>query len=171
VWLAVLVSGCNSPSSATQPITPGSTSQFADLEPLTGTFTLTIELDDTCVRLPQSTRRRTYSATAVDRGWHFVPISVVGGGFGAEQLLGEVFTGQLSTLRSAEPQLRWNGGGSECTVAEPLDDVRSLAVCGEGPATSTSSGFASMLTGVALVSSNGAVVDSCTGQHKFSFVR
>jgi hypothetical protein len=170
-WLALLVASCNSQSRPIEPSATPSASPFADLKPLIGTFTLTIELDETCINLPPSARRRVYTVTAVDRGWHFVPISVVGGGFGAEQLLGEVFTGQLSPLRSTEPQLRWNAADIDCSVPERLDEVQSLAVCGEGPATATPSGFESLLTGVALVSRNGAVVGACTGQHRFSFVR
>jgi hypothetical protein len=116
----------------------------------TGAFALTMELDDTCGHVPASARRRTYSATVADRGWHFVPINVVGEGFGAEQLLGEVFTGQLSPLYPTEPQLRWNNGSSCCDVLERLDDGRLLAVCGKGPAIATR---------------NGAVAGFCSGQH------
>ena len=98
---------------------------------MAGTYALTIDLDDACSTFPPLARHRVYSATLEDRGWHFLVVGVVGGGFSEQTQIGDLFSGELSPVYKADPRLRWNTFDLGCDVKEQLaDSTRSVSVEG-----------------------------------------
>jgi hypothetical protein len=172
VMLSGAISACSTQSTPTAPSAPVTPAvQFADLKAMVGTYTLAIELDESCVELPALARRRTYRATLEDRGWHFLVVGIAGGGFSEPTQIGDLFSGELSLQRPSEPELRWNSFDIGCDIAEPLGDVGALAVCGRGPVTRTPSGLTATVTGHASVLRTGATGPWCKGMHIFAFER
>lgn len=171
IILALATSACSGPSNNYSPSTPTPAVPFSDLKPLVGTYSLTIELDNRCSDFPVAARRRTYRGELEDRGWHFLLVRVLGGGYSEATQLGELFSGELTLGRSAEPQLRWNVSELGCDIAEPLEDSSRLAVCGRGPAVRSASGLDAAINGSAHLWLGSAVVAQCTGTHRFSFIR
>ena len=143
--------------------------QFSDLKALVGTYTLTVELDDSCRDFPVGARHRTYRAELEDRGWHYLLVGLRGGGYSGATHLGELFSSELSLGRSSGPQLKWNIVDTGCDIAEPLGNSGSLAVCGQGPALRSESGLDAAISGSALFFRGGAVVAQCMGAHRFRF--
>ena len=162
---------CSDPSTLTGSTPAGPTVQFGDLKAMAGIYTLTIELDDSCHELPSLAWRRSYRAALEDRGWHFLVVRIDGGGFSAPIEIGDLFSGELSPLRSTQPELRWNSFDIGCDVAEPLGEFGALAVCGVGPVTRTPARLTATLTGHASVLRPGVVGGFCKGEHRFVFER
>ena len=96
------------------------------------TYTLTVELDDSCRDLPVAAQHRTYRAELEDRGCHYLLVGLLAGGNSEATQLGELFSGELSLGRSSEPQLKWNNVDTGCDIAEPLGNSGGLATCGQG---------------------------------------
>lgn len=65
--LAVTLVSCATPTAPTQSAVAEPV-RFADLKAMAGTYTLTIDLDESCNAMPVATRHRTYQATLEDRG-------------------------------------------------------------------------------------------------------
>ena len=169
----ILVLALGSPA-CSERITPSSPSamqavQFSDLKALVGTYTLTVELDDSCRDFPVAAQHRTYRAELEDRGWHYLLVGLRGGGYSEATHLGELFSGELSPGRSSEPQLKWNNVDTGCDITEPLEISGSLAVCGQGSAVRIESGLDAAISGSAYFFRGGAVVAHCTGAHRFLF--
>ena len=78
--------GGGSPTTPTAAPSPAPASPFAVV---TGNYELTIEIDDKCAQIPPTLRVRRYNATLEDRGWHFLPVNVVGGGFATPVLMAD----------------------------------------------------------------------------------
>ena len=134
-----------------------------------GTYTLTVELDDSCRDFPVAARHRTYRAEFEDRGWHYLLVGLRGGGYSEATQLGELFSGELSLGQSSEPQLKWNNVDTGCEIAEPLGNSGSLAVCGQGLTLRSESGLDVAISGSALFFRGGEVVAQCMGAHRFLF--
>jgi hypothetical protein len=112
-----------------------------------------------------------YRATLEDRGWHFILVHVVGGGFSESTQLGDLFSGELSPLYRSEPRLRWNVFDSSCDVMEPLGDSTELAICGEGPLRQTGATLFGAVTGTAVLFRGATGIGRCQGEHRFVFER
>ena len=80
--------GGGSPTTPTAAPSPAPASPFAVV---TGNYELTIEIDDKCAQIPPTLRVRRYHATLEDRGWHFLPVNVVGGGFATPVLMADLW--------------------------------------------------------------------------------
>jgi hypothetical protein len=164
--------GCSTQSTPTAPNAPAApTVRFSDLKTMAGTYMLTIDLDETCSSLPAVAQQRRYRAVLEDRGWHFLVVSVIGGGFPEPVQLGDLFSGELSPLRPTEPELQWNSFDLGCDVGEPLGDIGAFTVCGRGPVTKTASGLAAKLSGHAAILRTGSTGPRCMGIHRFVFTR
>ena len=170
VLLALALPACSTPTTPTQP-TAAAPDRFPDLKAMTGTYTLTVDLDQSCGAMPAVARHRVYRATLEDRGWHFLVVSIVGGGFAETTQVGDLFSGELSPLQRDDPRLRWNNFDLFCDVREPLADGGELAVCGEGPVARNESALSGAVKGYAFISRGNAVVARCEGVHQFSFER
>ena len=168
VLLALGLSACSTPTTPTDPDPPA---RFPDLKAMTGSYTLTIDLDDACSAMPATARRRVYRAALEDRGWHYLVVSIVGGGFSEPTQLGDLFSGELGAVQRYDPRLKWNSFDLFCDVAEPLADGSALAVCGEGPVARSESALWGALKGYAVLSRGNVVVARCEGVHQFSFER
>ena len=170
LFLALGLSAC---SEGTTPSSPSTFTmqavRFSDLKALVGTYTLTVELDDSCRDFPVVAQHRTYLAELEDRGWHYLLVGLRGGGYSEATQLGELFSGELSPGRSSEPQLKWNNVDTGCDITEPLETSGSLAVCGQGSAVRIESGLDAAISGSAYFFRGGAVVAHCTGAHRFLF--
>ena len=164
------VSACSSSATPTQP-TIEPPVRFPDLKAMAGTYTLTIDLDDACSPLSGLARHRVYRAELEDRGWHFIVVGVVGGGFSEPTQLGDLFSGELNLAYKVDPRLRWNVSDLSCDVTEPLGDSTELAICGEGPLKQTGSVLSATVTGTAVLSRGGAGIGRCQGEHRFVFER
>ena len=138
---------------------------------MAGSYTLTIDLDERCAALPAAARHRVYRATLEDRGWHFLVVSIVGGGFAEVTQVGDLFSGELGAVQRYDPRLKWNSFDLSCDVSEPLGDGVDLRVCGEGPVQRDESTLSGAVTGQAFVSRGSAVAARCEGVHRFSFER
>jgi hypothetical protein len=136
---------------------------------MTGAYTLTIDLDDGCSAMPAAARHRVYRATLEDRGWHYLVVSIVGGGFTQAKELGNLFSGELGAVQRYDPRLKWNSFDFCGDVTEPLADGSELAVCGEGPVARSELALSGALKGYAFISRGNAVVARCEGVHQFSF--
>lgn len=168
--LALGCSSCSTPSTPTQPTVDPSV-RFPDLKAIAGTYTLTIDLDDACSTLPAAARHRVYSARLEDRGWHFLVVGVVGGGFSELTELGDLFSGELSPVQEVDPRLRWNVFDLSCDVKEPLADSTELALCGEGPIRQSGSSLSGALNGMAVLFRGATGLARCQGEHRFVFER
>ena len=168
VLLALALPACSTPTTPTPPAPPA---RFPDLKAMTGTYTLTVDLDDSCSAMPAAARHRVYRATLEDRGWHYLVVSIVGGGFSEPTQLGDLFSGELGAVQRYDPRLKWNNFDWFCDVTEPLADGAALAVCGEGPIARSESVLSGALKGYAFISRGNAVVARCEGVHQFSFER
>jgi hypothetical protein len=170
LFLALGSSAC---SERTTPSSPSTFTmqavQFSDLKAVVGTYTLTVELDDSCGYFPVAAQHRTYRADLEDRGWHYLLVGLRGGGYSEVTHLGELFSSELSLGRSSGPQLKWNTVDTGCDIAEPLGNSGSLAVCGQGPAVLSESGLDAAISGSAYLLRGGAVVAQCRGAHRFLF--
>ena len=169
VMLAIALPACSTPTTPTQP-TAGAPDRFPDLKAMTGTYTLTIDLDESCSAMPAAARHRVYRATLEDRGWHYLVVILEGGGFTEPTPLGDLFSGQLGTV-PFDPRLKWNNFDLFCDVREPFADGGELAVCGEGPIARGESALSGAVKGYAFISRGNAVVTRCEGVHQFSFER
>lgn len=170
IMVALGVSACSSSSTPTQP-TIEPPVRFPDLKAMAGTYRLTIDLDDACSPLSSVARHRIYRAELEDRGWHFIVVGVVGGGFSEPTQLGDLFSGELNSAYKMDPRLRWNVSDSSCDVTEPLGDSTELAICGEGPLKQTGSVLSATVTGTAVLSRGGTGIGRCHGEHQFVFER
>src|SRR5688500_9288716 len=168
--LALTCVSCATPVTPTAP-TAAETVRFPDLKAMAGTYTLTVDLDESCTAMPAAARRRTYRATLDDRGWHYLVVSIAGGGFPEPTVVADLFSGQLSPLQRYDPRLKWNNFDLFCDVKEPLGGGAEFAVCGEGPVAQSELALAGAVTGYAFISRGGAVVARCEGVHHFSFER
>ena len=92
---------------------------------MAGTYTLTLDLDDSCSVFPAPTRQRVYRVTLEDYGWHFLVVKIVGGGFSAPEPIGDLFSGDLSPFQHVDAQLRWNSSDSAAAAC--------AAVAGDPP--------------------------------------
>lgn len=164
--LAVIVSACSTPSTPTQP-SAAPRDRFPDLKAMAGTYTLTIDLDKNCSAFPATARHRVYQATLEDRGWHYLVVGIVGGGFAEPIQVGDLFSGELSPFQGYDPQIKWN----DFEVREPLSDGSELAVCGWGPIARSASALSGAVKGYAFISRGTAIVTRCEGVHQFSFER
>jgi hypothetical protein len=156
--------GCHTtPTAPTAAPSPPPASPFAVV---TGHYELTIEIDDTCTHIPPTLRVRRYDATLEDRGWHYLPVKVVGGGFAEPTLMADLWP----PSPDGRWRLNWNSfdvGG--CDYPEPLTESTALYVCADGAVTLSDSMLAGM-PGSAFVEGSGAEV-RCAGSHRFTFVR
>src|SRR5206468_685842 len=135
---------------------------YADIKTLVGGYTLTIELDPACAGFPGDAYHRTYQANLDDIGFHYLEISVTGGGFREKTVMGELFSGQL--------RLKWNEFDGE-TIHESLDANHSLEISADGPVSTSSSALTALAEGYAYLFTNGVVSVQCRGRHRFSFER
>jgi hypothetical protein len=149
VLLAVAPPACSNPPAPTPPSPPV---RFPDLKMMAGTCTLTIDLDDGCSAMPEAAGRRIYRATLEDRGWHYLVVSIVGGGFSEAPQVGDLFSGELGAVQRYDRRLQWNSFDLTCDVREPLVDGGELAVCGEGPIARSESVLSAAVKGYAFVS-------------------
>ena len=138
---------------------------------MAGTYTLTIDLDESCSAMPAAARHRVYQAILEDRGWHFLVVSIAGGGFVEPRQVGDLFSGDLNPALHYDPRLKWNNFDLNCDVREPLAGGGELAVCGEGPIARSSALLSGAVKGYAYVSREGTVVARCEGVHRFWFER
>jgi len=169
VLLALALPACSDPtypSAPTQPIPPA---RFPDLKEMAGTYTLTIDLDEGCSAMPAVARHRVYQARLEDRGWHYLVVSIAGGGFSEATQLGDLFSGELGAVQRYDPRLQWNSFDGGCDVREPLADGSELAVCGDGPIARNEGTLSGALKGHALIARGNAAVAWCEGVHQFSF--
>ena len=161
--MLVALCGCHNPPTA--PTTPPApASPFAGVA---GNYELTIEIDDQCTQIPPALRVRRYDARLEDRGWHFLPVSVVGGGFTEPKLMADLWP----PSPDGRWRLNWNSfdaGG--CDYPEPLTESRELYVCADGPVTQRDSVLAGVIQGSAFVKSSGSAL-RCSGSLQFTFVR
>ena len=168
--LALGCSSCSTPSTPTQP-TVDPPVRFPDLKAMAGTYTLTIDLEDACGTLPELARHHVYSATLEDRGWHFLVVGVVGGGFSELTQLGDLFSGELSPVQKFDPRLKWNVFELGCEVKEPLADSTEFALCGDGPLKQSGSSLSGALNGTAVLFRGATGIARCQGEHRFVFER
>jgi hypothetical protein len=77
--LGLVLASCATPTAPTQQSAAPAVC-FPDLKEMAGTYTLTIDLDESCTAMPAAARRRVYHATLEDRGWHFLVVNIDGGG-------------------------------------------------------------------------------------------
>lgn len=170
---ALAVAGCSSPVTPTQP-TPVAPvpARFPDLVEMAGMYTLTIDVDDSCSAIPAAARHHVYRAVLEDRGWHFLILHVVGGGFAEPTQMGDVFSGQLNPFHSVDPQLRWNVEdiGVE-GKAEPLTGGRKLVMTANGPIGRSASTLYGALAGNAYIAAGNTTVAHCQGTVHFLFER
>jgi hypothetical protein len=153
-----------SPTTPTAPPSPAPASLFAVV---TGDYELTIEIDDKCAQIPPTLRVRRYNVTLEDRGWHFLPVNVVGGGFATPVLMADLWP----PSPDGQWRLAWNSfdvGG--CDYPEPLPESTELYVCADGAVTLSDSMLSGAMPGSAFVKGSGSEV-RCTGSHRFTFVR
>jgi len=156
--------GGGSPTTPTAAPSPPPASPFAVV---TGNYDLTIEIDDKCTQIPPTLRVRRYVATLEDRGWHFLPVNVVGGGFVKPTLMADLWP----PSPDGRWRLEWNSfdiGG--CDYPEPLTESTELYVCADGAVTLSDSMLSGAMPGSAFVKGTGSEV-RCTGSHRFTFVR
>ena len=168
--VALALGACSQPLTPSAP--PAGTvppARFADLQPMVGRFILTIALDGNCSAFPPLAQVRSYRATLEDRGWHYLVVSVLGGGFAEPVQIGDLMTGELSLRIPTEPQLRWNQFEGDVDGREPLGDAGTLSLSGSGPALRTPSGFLATVTGTAFLTRDGRVSARCVGEHRFVF--
>src|SRR5688572_5292794 len=118
VLLGLALSACSPPAAPTPVSAPPD--RFPDLKAMAGTYTLTIDLDESCSALPAPARHRTYDDTLEDRGWHFLVVNVAGGGFPQATEIGDLMSGQLNAFQPYDPQLRWNNSDLSCDAKERL---------------------------------------------------
>ena len=94
--ILLLALGLSACSERTTPSSPSTLTiqavQFSDLKALVGTYTLTVELDDSCRDFPVAAQHRTYRAELEDRGWHYLLVGLRGGGYSEATQLGELFS-------------------------------------------------------------------------------
>lgn len=138
---------------------------------MAGTYTLTIDLDDVCSAMPAAARHRVYRAVLEDRGWHYLVLHVVGGGFSEPTLIGDLFSGELSPFQRFDPQLRWNSFDIGYDVSEPLGNGRTLSVWAQGPVARSASALYGALTGGASLAQSNTTVARCQGTVHFLFER
>ena len=156
--------GGGRPTTPTAAPSPAPASPFAVV---TGNYELTIEIDDKCAQIPPTLRVRRYNATLEDRGWHFLPVNVVGGGFATPVLMADLWP----PSPDGRWRLAWNSfdvGG--CDYPEPLPESTELYVCADGAVTLSDSMLSGAMPGSAFVKGSGSEV-RCTGSHRFTFVR
>jgi hypothetical protein len=171
VLLALTMSGCSSPASTPTQPTPAA-ARFPDLAAMAGTYTLTIDLDPArCSAMPANARHRVYRVTLEDRGWHYLVVSVAGGGFVEATQIGDLFSGDLNAFQHYDPQLRWNDFDLSEGVKEPLSDGAELWVSGYGPVAQSSALLSGAVQGYASITRGSAMVARCDGVHRFWFER
>lgn len=168
--IALIGSACSTQSTPTQP-SAAIPERFPDLKAMAGTYTLTIDLDENCRAFPATARHRVYQATLEDRGWHYLVVGIVGGGFAEPIQVGDLFSGELSPLQHVDPQLKWNEFDVGCHAREPLSDGSELAVCGWGPIARSATALSGAVKGHAFISRGNVTVTHCEGVHQFSFDR
>jgi len=162
--MSIWACGGGSPTTPTAAPSPAPASPFAVV---TGNYELTIEIDDKCAQIPPTLRVRRYNATLEDRGWHFLPVNVVGGGFATPVLMADLWPPSAD----GRWRLAWNSfdvGG--CDYPEPLPESTELYVCADGAVTLSDSMLSGAMPGSAFVKGSGSEV-RCTGSHRFTFVR
>jgi hypothetical protein len=125
VACGVALFGCTSAPSAPSSVPSAPPSPFANIA---GDYRLTIEIrDERCAaRLPPPLRVRAYDVVLDDKKWHFLPVLIVGEGFG--HLGGELWPPDPDSRYRFE----WNNfdvGG--CDYPEHIGSTE-LYVCGEG---------------------------------------
>ena len=162
--MSIWACGGGSPTRPTAAPSPAPASPFAVV---TGNYELTIEIDDKCAQIPPALRVRRYNTTLEDRGWHFLPVNVVGGGFATPVLMADLWP----PSPDGRWRLAWNSfdvGG--CDYPEPLPESTELYVCADGAVTLSDSMLSGAMPGSAFVKGSGSEV-RCTGSHRFTFVR
>ena len=139
---------------------------------MAGAYTLTLDVDEACSAIPVAARHHVYRAVLEDRGWHFLILHVVGGGFTDPTQIGDIFSGDLSPFQRVDPQLRWNiqDIGLE-GKAEPLAGGRKLVISANGPIGRGASTLYGALTGNAYVVEGTTIVTHCQGTVHFLFER
>ena len=169
ILVTILASACSGSNSA--PMTPTqspTTGVLSAVAKLVGNYTLTIEIDESCVVVPQSERVRRYDATVDASPWEYPSeqlIRVVGGGFKEPMKMGRFFSsdGNFRYLR-----LDWNSFDFPgCDTLEPLTDSKQLAMCGSGSPAVSDSTISAVVTGNAAIMG----VGYGSGLHRFTFVR
>jgi hypothetical protein len=126
-----------------------------------------MEIDDKCTQIPAALRVRRYDAVLEDRGWHFLPVKVAGGGFPEPTLMADLWP----PSQDGRWRFEWNDfdvGG--CDYPEPLNDSTELYVCGDGGLTLSDSTLSGTIPGSAFIKGSGPEI-RCTGSHRFTFVR
>jgi hypothetical protein len=169
VLLALALPACSNPTYPSAPTQTTPPARFPDLKEMAGTYTLTIDLDEGCNAMPAAARHRVYQARLEDRGWHFLVVSIAGGGFSETTQLGDLFSGELGAVQRYDPRLKWNSFDIGCDVREPLADGGELAVCGDGPIARSEGMLSGAVKGYAFIARGNAVVARCEGVHQFSF--
>jgi hypothetical protein len=161
VAFVIALTACAGRTPAQPNPAPEPPSRFAGV---VGNYTLTIELDQAC-GFSASERVRVYEAVIVDEPWEapaYRPIGVSGGGFTRMTTMGGL-AAQASTFT-----LSWNNFDIPgCNNAERLSDSRQFVMCGEGQATVDGTTLSATLLGPAAITDG----PSCTGSHRFAFVR
>ena len=172
VVIALAIAGCSSPATPTQPTSAGAApAPFPDLAEMAGAYTLTIDIDDSCSTLPAAARHRVYRAVLEDRGWHFLTLRVVGGGFAEPTQIGDLFSGQLNPFHRVDPELRWNGLDLGNDAVEPIGNGRALVVAAHGPVARSASTLFGALTGDAYLAEGNTTVAHCQSRMHFLFER
>jgi hypothetical protein len=136
---------------------------------LAGSYTLTIDIAESCAELPEAARRRTYSATLDQTPYGYFTIRVVGGGYDAPTV-----TGDMKGYSAGHVSFDWNSfdiGGCDGRP-ESLPDGRTLMICGSGVGVSDEKGIAATLSGeVSITDADGKRQQACAGRHPFTFRR
>jgi hypothetical protein len=133
-----------------------------------GNYRLTIEIDEKCTEIPQTLRVRAYDVAVEDKGWHFIPVRIVGEGFG--YLGGELWP----PSPDGRYRFEWNNfdvGG--CDYPEPIGSTQ-FYVCGDGFGTLSESTISGVIHGGAFFEGSGPRV-YCRlpggASHRFELVR
>jgi hypothetical protein len=165
VYTGLLVAsiGCgDSPSSPSSEFAPSRPpSPFDDL---VGQYTLTIEIDESCVVIPVGLRTRTYDVVLGPAGYHYLPITIAGERFG--QLGGEIWP-----PTSQGYPFEWNSFDvNGCDYPEPIDSTR-LYVCGEGFGTLSDSTMSGVIRGSAFLEGSPRPYCAREALHRFTLAR
>jgi hypothetical protein len=148
--------GCSGSPSAPSPVPAPIVSPLASFA---GSYTLTIEINESCGNVPHALRTRVYDVLLEEKGWHYMPIRKAGE---------SIFTASLwPPDRESRYRFVWNS--SDCDVPETVGSAE-LFLCGEGLANLSDSTLSGVMEGSAGLKS-GSVQNWCSASHRFSLVR
>jgi hypothetical protein len=165
----VAMAGCDSPTRPAPFVRPPVVPPIPTVPALelAGTYTLTIDIPDTCTALPPAERRRQYVATLSKSTFAYLTVRVVGGGYAEQTVVGEVwYTGQNPAT------IDWNNfdiGGCDGWL-ETLPGGDTLMICGNGAGAVDETSIVGTVSASAIVDSHG-LRTSCGHPFLFTFLR